>query len=149
MRARPERPLRFLGGTTMADDWDCLFDALATRLRRLAAAVNDDPAAPRLMQADLMDCVLALQGLHHNVGLEVGRRRRLELEVFDARIARARAVWPRPAALSFDGADDAGGAVVPARLPAGWTAASRPPAGARPAAATSGRLAIAGPAAQS
>jgi hypothetical protein len=113
MRYRTQAHLRLCGGPQVAvktvDDWDQMFDALEARLRQLAGsqAAPAQPAA--LLPAALHDCAEALGCLHDRFALETGRRRRLELEAFDARMARARSHWQRPAALAMGplGGDDA------------------------------------------
>jgi hypothetical protein len=103
MRLRTQARLRHRGSplpaVPVADDWDPMFDALKARLRQLAggAAV---PAA--MLPTALRECAQALDCLHDHLAQETGRRRRLELDAFDARIARARSQWPRPAELTFD-----------------------------------------------
>ena len=80
-------------------DWDVLLSAVKDRLRLtvgewLAApppAAASVPAAPGRLQANLLECVAALDQLHVTFAHELDRRHRLELEVFDAKTALERA----------------------------------------------------------
>lgn len=78
-------------------DWDELLSAVEMRLRLTADALPC--SVPGLQshdtlggaQADVLECVAALDQLHTTLMNELGRRRQLELEVFDAQTALAQA----------------------------------------------------------
>lgn len=106
MRSRSQARLRHRGSSLpavpVADDWDPMFDALKARLRQLAGAAAEPAVPAAMLPTALRECAQALDCLHDHLAQETGRRRRLELDAFDAQIARARSQWPRPAALTFD-----------------------------------------------
>lgn len=78
---------------------DCaeLLDAVMARLRRTIGEQPDStPQAPVLgltgsVKSSLLECVEALDTLHSTLKHELGRRHLLEMEVFDAKTAVARA----------------------------------------------------------
>lgn len=77
------------------EDWDVLFCAVKERLRlsvddRRGAAPESQPqdAADRICTT-VLECIEALDQLHRTQQHELGRRQRLELEVFDTRTALA------------------------------------------------------------
>lgn len=69
---------------------DPLFAAFRARLQQLADGPASGSAGPA-QQAELRACLGELDRIHAGFGREVGRRRRLELEAFDARVSRLRA----------------------------------------------------------
>lgn len=94
LTARPGLPTN-----DTVDDWDALLNAVKAGLR-LAVVGNQRLAAtsePQVhdtasrVQASLLECVAALDQLHTTLKRELGRRRQLELEVFDVHAALARA----------------------------------------------------------
>ena len=77
------------------DDWDELMSAVETRLRltvseRLANELElpDSGSADRI-RATVLECLSALDQLHTTLKHELGRRREVDQEVFDARTALA------------------------------------------------------------
>lgn len=60
------------------DDWDDLFDAVKARLRLVVSESRLGAGAG--FQASVLECVGALDQLHTMLHVELGRRRRLELE---------------------------------------------------------------------
>lgn len=79
-------------------DWSDLLSAVKARLRLTVGdrspAMTSSQAwdAARRIQASVLECVAALDQLHATVCHEVGLRRKLELEVFDAQTALAQAL---------------------------------------------------------
>jgi diguanylate cyclase (GGDEF)-like protein len=78
-------------------DWEALFGAVKARLR---LSVGESPAAtpePLLLgkagqvRTSVLECMTALDQLHTTLAHELGRRRQLELEVFDTQTALAQA----------------------------------------------------------
>lgn len=79
--AKPGAP----GDVSMAH-WNDLMDAVAARLRLLGSEV---PAAGEAARDGMLQCAAALDQLHATMVHELGRHHRLELELFDARMALA------------------------------------------------------------
>lgn len=77
-----------------AADWEALFSAVTARIR---LSIDERPAAGRLplhgeagrVRTSVLECMTALDQLHTTLAHLLGRRRQLELEVFDAQTALA------------------------------------------------------------
>ena len=96
-RASPvAHPLRPNSSADLAvDDWDMLFDAVKDRIR---STVSEQPLVPNDLSAHdtttrvracVLECVAALDQLHTMLTQERARRRQLETEVLEVRIALA------------------------------------------------------------
>jgi len=76
-------------------DWNDLLDAVKARLRLCvdepSQASGPQPTAAQRTRSGVLECVEALDQLHATLRLELDRRQRLELEVFDAQAALAQA----------------------------------------------------------
>lgn len=87
--------------TGLMTDWNELLDAVKARLRLSVAEMSQaagphsqpQPTAAQRTRSGVLECVDALDQLHATLRQELGRRQRLELEVFDAQatLAQARA----------------------------------------------------------
>ena len=77
----PCAPLPDWGDDVATEDWENLFDAVRTGLRRIAVELSTGRASsPDRMQT----CVVALEQLHLTLAHELWRRRELAMQVFDA-----------------------------------------------------------------
>lgn len=77
-----------LSGDVALDDWNDLLQAVKARMRQLADAMRlRDADAP----SGVLECATALDQLQDTLLHELGRHRRLELELFDTRMALAMA----------------------------------------------------------
>lgn len=101
--ARPDAPPEIA-----IEDWDDLFSAIKARLRRVVAQRTQPLSAAQARVADgsvrsnVLECAEALDQLQATLRHELGRRQRLELELFDARTALAQARVGRGGARAED-----------------------------------------------
>ncbi|WP_298829591.1 GGDEF domain-containing protein [uncultured Piscinibacter sp.] len=65
-------------------DWQALLDAVTARLQHIGGTAS---GADAQAAGALLECAQALGQLHATLATQDGRRRRLELELFDARMA--------------------------------------------------------------
>lgn len=83
-------------GDVALGDWNVLLSAVRERLRGIAAEHAPSPSGRQVQgpaahfPAAVLDCAAALDQLHTTLMHEIGRRRRLELDFFDARMALQR-----------------------------------------------------------
>lgn len=62
------------------DDWDDLFDAVKARLRLAVSESRRGAGAGASFQTSVLECAAALDQLHTMLHVELGRRRRVELD---------------------------------------------------------------------
>ena len=79
-------------GDIALEDWDDLFRAVQDRLKLTvgvqledaAAAAPLAPLSAEHVQANVLECVAALEQLHRTISHDTERRRQLELDIADA-----------------------------------------------------------------
>lgn len=95
--SRSHGPPVIAAGAAEIADWNALLTAVSTRLRQSADTLPQSdaselpPAPVHRVRTSVLECVDALEQLHATLRHELGRRRLLELEIFDVQAALAQA----------------------------------------------------------